>query len=148
LDILPDEQGNLKHKISIDIAVCIKVNLNDIPNLECHWPREATMNVLSKSKIKSVIESGVIMVAKNDLFWYLSYSRYAKQLMNIIDAFDECRRKCYQILKRDFMTWQSQSETGLREISSFILKVTIAIFSGLLFLKHNLKLLHFCYIYI
>jgi len=41
------------------------------------------------------------MVAKNDLFWYLSYSRYAKQLMNIIDAFDECRRKCYQILNHN-----------------------------------------------
>ena len=127
LTILPDGK-NLKHEINIDIAVCIKVNLNLIPGLQCRWPREKTKKVLGSEIINKVVDSGVILVPKKDLFWYISYSRYAKMLMNIIDAFDECRRKCYKILKTDFITWQLESVTGLRDISSYIFKV-ITIYS-------------------
>ena len=120
MTILPDGE-NLEHEISIDIAVCIKVNSNQIPQLK--WPRQASINVLGSDVIQRVVDSGVILVPKKDLFWLISYSKYAKMLMKIIDAFDECRRKCYKILKRDFMSWQSESETGLKGISSYIFKV-------------------------
>jgi len=122
LAIRPDGQ-DLKHEISIDIATCININLNEIPGLKYRWPRKASTKVLGPDVISEVVASGVILVPKKDLFWYISFSRYAKKLMNIIDDVGECRRQCYQLLKRDFITWQSKANTGLKGISSFIFKV-------------------------
>ena len=115
-----------EHDISIDISASIQLNDKSNQFVCTHgWPRSKTKNVLSKKKIKCILAAGVHLVPKKDLFWYISYSKPAKVLLNNIDAWDECRRKCHKIIKRDFQIWKSQSTHGFNGISTYIFKVNI-----------------------
>ena len=114
--------SNVDHEISIDLSASIET---DIPVGIYGWPRPETGKVLSPEQIKKIEAAGVILVPKHERFWYLSFSKAVTSLMQFIDGADECRRKCHKILKRDFMTWQSQSKSGLKGISTYLFKVII-----------------------
>lgn len=108
------------HKISVDLSVSIDIGFIEVTAFG--WPRPQTKKVLSKEKIDAVIQEGLHLVPKKELYWYVSTSKAAKVLMNSLDGSDDCRKICHQILKKDFQTWKSQSKYGMYGISTYIFK--------------------------
>ena len=119
-------KGKHDHDISVDFSASIDLKDHDKVTVSTHgWPRPQTRKVLSEQKINQIISAGVHLVPKKDMFWYISFSHPAKVLLNNIDAWDECRRKCHKMIKRDFQIWESQSTHGFDGISTYIFKVSM-----------------------
>lgn len=109
------------HEISVDMAIAIKVDKDEIPITKYGWPRARTEQCLLPEVIERIKDQNVYLVAKSNLFWYISFCNAAKVLLRSIDSTDTCRRKVHKILKADFLTWHSQrSYPG---ISTYIFKV-------------------------
>ena len=103
--------------VSVDLAPLIEAHLLFQP--EFGWPRP---NALwpSKSKIAQIKATGIHTVAKDKLYWKLSFVSCEKELLKEIDVNGTCRKKTQRIMKKLKEAWCPQEMK--QELTSYHLK--------------------------
>jgi hypothetical protein len=119
LTIHPPKRYKIQHHISVDITISLPCG---IPIEK--WPRRETKRAFSEPLIKDVKETGTHLVPKKDEFWAVSYSKAERALFSRLDEGNGCRKFVYKMLKKYMQSCKSRSPSGLRGLSSHILKVT------------------------
>ena len=100
------------HSISIDFAPVFETSAeySEKTIASNSWPRRGTSNCLTHEKIRKIKKQRLCLVPKEGRFWYVSFSRLEKALMRCIDSAFTCRRKCYKILKAQFILWNKEEK--------------------------------------
>ncbi|XP_060593286.1 uncharacterized protein LOC132747802 [Ruditapes philippinarum] len=121
LTIQQDEGPN----ISVDITPKLTVPNVTMSVTDFGWPRRDTYKWLTEEKIDSVICQQIYLVPKGDKYWKISYANCENELLRDIDKRNTWRKACLRIMKKKLMQWKSKSTTGLKGISSYLLKTTL-----------------------
>ncbi|XP_060593289.1 uncharacterized protein LOC132747804 [Ruditapes philippinarum] len=111
--------------ISVDITPKLTLSNETISVTDFGWPRRDTNKWLTEDEIDSVICQQIYLVPKGDKYWKISYANCENELLRDIDEAKTWRKACLRIMKRKLMQWKSKSTTGLKEISSYLLKTTL-----------------------
>lgn len=106
------------HDINVDLVPSLPSN---IPVTSCVWPRNASMEAFTKTRIEAAKKAGTHLVPKKDIVFALSYSKAENALLRGIDSGNECRRMCHQVIKKYLKTFKSQRSA--EAMSSHIFKV-------------------------
>ncbi|XP_060567539.1 zinc finger protein 423-like [Ruditapes philippinarum] len=120
LTIHPPKRYKIQHDISVDITISLPCG---IPIEK--WPRRETKRAFSEPLIKDVKETGTHLVPKKDEFWAVSYSKAERALFSRLDEGNGCRKFVYKMLKKYMQSCKSRSPSGLRGLSSHILKTQL-----------------------
>ncbi|XP_060587152.1 cyclic GMP-AMP synthase-like isoform X2 [Ruditapes philippinarum] len=110
--------------ISVDITPKLTLSNEIISVTDFGWPRRDTKKWLTKEKIDIVKCQQIYLVPKGDKYWKISYANCENELLRDIDDANTWRKACLRIMKKKLMQWKSKS-TGLKEISSYLLKTTL-----------------------
>ncbi|XP_060593294.1 uncharacterized protein LOC132747807, partial [Ruditapes philippinarum] len=111
--------------VSVDITPKLTLSNEIISVTDFGWPRRDTYKWLTKEKIDSVKCQQIYLVPKGDKYWKISYANCENELLIDIDNAKTWRKACLRIMKKKLMQWQSKSTTGLKGISSYLLKTTL-----------------------
>lgn len=111
------------HHISVDVSATI--DDSPVPITQHGWPRRSTKSTMEPEKIERIVNAGTHLVPKGNEFWYTSSSKAEKELMYGIDKGNGCRRKCHQLMKKDFQKIKSESAHGYPGISTHVFRVRI-----------------------
>ena len=106
------------HHINVDLVPSLQSN---IPVTSRAWPRNASIEAFSKTRIEAAKKAGTHLVPKKDIVFALSYSKAENALLRGIDSGNECRRMCHQVIKKYLKTFKSQRSA--EAMSSHIFKV-------------------------
>lgn len=115
------KDADVGHYISVDISATI--DKCPVPVSEYCWPRPATKETIDPKKINNVLAAGTHLVPKGDEFWYSSFSKAEKEMLQQIDSGNECRRACHKLIKKDFEKMKSESSHGYPGISTHVFRV-------------------------
>ncbi|XP_071177922.1 protein mab-21-like 3 [Mytilus edulis] len=88
--------------ISVDLTPLIKSHASFQP--EFGWPRSGAIWP-SCIKIQEIIAEGIHGVAKDPLYWSLSFVMCEKKLLDGIDSNGTCRKKSQRIMKKIRESW-------------------------------------------
>lgn len=121
LTVLQDGGPN----ISVDITLKLTLPTKTLSVSDFGWPRHDTRKWLSGEKIDKVANTKLYLVPKGDKYWKISFASCEGELLKDIDNNKTCRKGCLRLMKKLFMMWQSQSQSGLKGLSSYLLKTTL-----------------------
>ncbi|XP_060556587.1 uncharacterized protein LOC132717178 isoform X2 [Ruditapes philippinarum] len=122
MTLVPFQGSPVKHNINVDITLSLEC---DIPLSRFGWPREKTKQAFERDVIDEVLNAGIHLVPKKDLFWAISFSKAERALLSRLDTDGGCRKYVTKIMKKFVMNCSSQSTNGLPGISSHIIKTRI-----------------------
>jgi predicted phosphohydrolase len=120
MTLVPFQGSPVKHNINVDVTLSLEC---DIPLSRFGWPREKTKQAFERNVIDEVLNAGIHLVPKKDLFWAISFSKAERALLSRLDTDGGCRKYVTKIMKKFVMNCSSQSTNGLPGISSHIIKV-------------------------
>jgi predicted phosphohydrolase len=130
MTLVPFQGSPVKHNINVDITLSLEC---DIPLSRFGWPREKTKQAFERDLINEVLNAGIHLVPKKDLFWAISFSKAERALLSRLDDTDGgCRKYVTKIMKKFVMNCISQSINGLPGISSHVIKVHSLYFNFIL----------------
>jgi predicted phosphohydrolase len=120
MTLVPFQGSPVKHNINVDVTLSLEC---DIPLSRFGWPRGKTKQAFERDLIDKVLNAGIHLVPKKDLFWAISFSKAERALLSRLDSDGGCRKYVTKIMKKFVMNCSSQSTNGLPGISSHIIKV-------------------------
>lgn len=118
------KDSNVGYDINVDISATI--DESPVPVSVYCWPR--ALSTIDEEKAKKVLALGTHLVPKHEELWKTSFSKAEKSYLHNIDRDNECRRKCHQLMKKDFEQMKSASTHGYPGISTHVLRVRLSFF--------------------
>ena len=113
------------HKISVDLVPVVNIGKAESILRKYDWPRNQTSEWLSEDEIENIKDTKIFLVPKGDKFWKVSFARCENEILKDIDGYmDGTRKLLLRICKRKLKQWKSKSISGMKSLSSYLLKVT------------------------
>ena len=117
----PDKE-NINFLISIDLSPAIILDAS-FEELGLKWPRNPRSDTSwpSKQRIDEVKKKGIMLVAKQNFYWRISFAECEKELSHHADEDGGCRKMVHRIVKsfhREY--WCKEANPAL---SSYMVKV-------------------------